>query len=689
MLDSFHTHIRDALADPVLQSALDTNAENRLRAREKAYTSLPEDWMIMRERAHDVRDKTIANLDHYLARFIARTEANGIIVHRANDAAEAVRIVLDFARQNGAQMVAKSKTMVSEEIGLNHALISSGIEVVETDLGEYIIQLRDEPPAHIITPAVHLTREQVGETFHQKLGVPLTNDIEVMTSIARRELRQVFFNADIGISGVNFGVAETGILCMVTNEGNGRMVTTIPPVHVALMGIERLVPSMDDLSLMLALLPRSATGQKITVYVNLIHGPRRSEDADGPRERHLVLVDNGRTDLRKSPLSEALLCIRCGACLNVCPVFREIGGHSYVNPLGKPSTYPGPIGSVVSPGLFGHSEYGQLARASSLCGACKEACPVDIDLPKLLLRVRAGGMSLQPKRAESKIPMSVRLGMRILSWLAIKPKKFAFSQRSAGIVSTVLSRGSGWLRMPGFTGWGSSKDMPKPARHPFRDWWADQSSTEGIREHSVEVDREFIREESPNPQEANGDAQSLIDRFAGELTDLDGNFMRIESLEGRDSQIQRLGAHILSLLREKDISSIMCWHKEQLPIGLIEYLWENGIKVVLEADPSVKAGLTGAFAAVAETGTLALHSGPQRLQAASLLPDVHIVVLYARDIYSSMDQVLHLEEIGDSAAVSLISGPSRTADIEMTLTLGVHGPKEVHVFCLSDGGGKY
>ena len=686
MVDTFHSHIRDALADPVLQSALDTNAENRLRARVKAKTSLPEDWMIMRERAHDVRAKTIANLDHYLAKFIARTEENGIIVHRANDAAEAVQIVLEIAQQNGAQLVAKSKTMVSEEIGLNHALISSGIEVVETDLGEYIVQLRGEPPAHIITPAVHLTREQVGETFHQKLGVPFTNDIKVMTSIARRELRQVFLNADIGISGVNFGVAETGTICMVTNEGNGRMVTTIPPVHVALMGIERLVPSMDDLSLMLALLPRSATGQKITVYVNLIHGPRRSEDADGPRERHLVLVDNGRTDLRKSPLSEALLCIRCGACLNACPVFREIGGHSYVNPLGKPSTYPGPIGSVVSPGLFGHSEYGQLARASSLCGACKEACPVDIDLPKLLLRVRAGGMSLQSKRAESKIPITVRLGMRIFAWLATQPKRFAFSQRSAGILSIVFSRGSGWLRMPGLTGWGISKDLPKPAHHPFRDWWADRSSTKGVRENSDEVDRELTGEESPSTQEANDDTQLLIEKFSDELTELNGHFIRIESLEGRDSQIQRLGMHILSLLREKDISSIMSWQKEQLPDGLIEYLLANGIQIVQEATPTVKAGLTGAFAAVAETGTLALRSGPQRLQAASLLPEVHLVVLDVRDIYRSMDQVLQLEEICQSAAVSLISGPSRTADIEMTLTLGVHGPKEVYVFCLNDGG---
>jgi len=240
--------------------------------------------------------------------------------------------------------------------------------------------------------------------------------------------------------------------------------------------------------------------------------------------------------------------------------------------------------------------------------------------------------------------------------------------------------------MPGLTGWGISKDLPKPAHHPFRDWWADRSSTKGVRENSDEVDRELTGEESPSTQMANDDTQLLIEKFSDELTELNGHFIRIESLEGRDSQIQRLGMHILSLLREKDISSIMSWQKEQLPDGLIEYLLANGIQIVQEATPTVKAGLTGAFAAVAETGTLALRSGPQRLQAASLLPEIHLVVLDVRDIYRSMDQVLRLEEISQSAAVSLISGPSRTADIEMTLTLGVHGPEEVYVFCLNDGG---
>ena len=312
-------------------------------------------------------------------------------MHRAADGREAVEIVLRIAHQHAARLIAKSKTMVGEEIRLNQALEAEGIKAVETDLGEFIVQLRGEPPSHIITPAVHLTRREVGQTFAEKLGIPYTEDIPTLTATARRVLRQTFLEADIGVSGVNVGVAESGTLCIVTNEGNGRMCTTIPKVHIALMGIERMVPTMQDLALILELLPRSATGQKLSVYTSLINSPRTREEIDGAEERHLVLVDNGRLALQKSPMREVLYCIRCGACLNACPVFREIGGHAYYGANGQHTPYPGPIGSAVSPGLFGTDGFGNLARASSLCGACKEACPVDIDLPKLLLRVRAEG----------------------------------------------------------------------------------------------------------------------------------------------------------------------------------------------------------------------------------------------------------------------------------------------------------
>ncbi|HBY08793.1 MAG TPA: hypothetical protein DEH22_13805, partial [Chloroflexi bacterium] len=381
MTTPFHTRIRTALADENLQAALDKNAEQRLAARAKAFGSLTEDLQTLRQRAHAVRAEVIASHEYYLQEFIAKAQNNGFIIHRAADAAAARQIVLEIAQKHGAKLIAKSKTMVSEEIELNRAFEAVGIQPVETDLGEYIVQLRDEPPSHIITPAVHLRRADVGQTFHEKLGIPFTDDIPTMTEAARAALRQTFLNADIGLSGVNFGVAESGAICLVTNEGNGRMVTTVPPVHIALMGIERLVPTFDDLALMLTLLPRSATGQLISVYTQIVRGPRHADEIDGASERHLVLLDNGRSAIRGTPLNDTLLCIRCGACLNACPVFREIGGHAYVGSNGQHTTYPGPIGSALSPALFDAQIFGPLAQASTLCGACKEACPIDIDLP--------------------------------------------------------------------------------------------------------------------------------------------------------------------------------------------------------------------------------------------------------------------------------------------------------------------
>src|SRR5664280_165366 len=396
---TFRARIRKSLADQNLQFALDGNAKRRLVSRLEAISTVP-DFQERRTRAHAIKADVIAHLDEYLRRFITQVTHNGIRVHRAADEKEAIRIFLEIAREHDARLVAKSKSMVSEEINFDHALEPSGLQVIETDLGEYIVQLRGERPSHIITPAVHLTRVQVGQLFHEKLGTPYTEDIPEMVATARRVLRQVFLTADIGVSGVNFGVVDTGTLCLVTNEGNGRMVTTLPPVHVALMGIERIIPSLDDLALFLSLLPRSATGQKLSAYTSLIHSPKRFEDVDGPQERHLILVDNGRSAMRNSPLVEALSCIRCGACLNACPVFREIGGHAYIGQDGAIAPYPGPIGAVVSPVLFGCENFGQLAQASSLCGACQEACPVKINLPDLLLRVRAGEIKSSKKQAE-------------------------------------------------------------------------------------------------------------------------------------------------------------------------------------------------------------------------------------------------------------------------------------------------
>ncbi|MBU0512584.1 MAG: lactate utilization protein [Chloroflexi bacterium] len=515
----FHTHIRTALANETLQAALDANAERRIRARIAAFASLPIDRETLRQRAHAVRSDVIANLDRYLDQFIDKVRGNGITVHRAADAEEARQIVIDITRNSpqktpsktkesfvplsvlsGRKLIAKAKTMVSEEIELNQALEAEGIKVVETDLGEYIVQLRGERPSHIITPAVHLRRQEVGQTFHEKLGIPYTDDIPTLTDAARVALRQTFLNADIGLSGVNFGVAETGSLCILTNEGNGRMVTTVPRVHIALMGMERLVPTLDDLALMLTLLPRSATGQKITVYTQLLHSPRREGELDGAKERHLIILDNGRSALRGSPLNDALMCIRCGACLNACPIFREIGGHAYVGDRGQSTPYPGPIGSVLSPGLFGLAEFGHLAQASTLCGACKEACPIDIDLPGMLLRVRAGMTVSSVQCSVSSVQCSVFSvqssvngqsavsgqrsavgepgiglpkvlcwGLGMFTWVATNPWRFGLAQKLAAIFSRILSPRATYMRLPAITGWGYSKDFPRPVVRPFRE----------------------------------------------------------------------------------------------------------------------------------------------------------------------------------------------------------------------------
>ena len=669
---SFRAKIREKIADDALQVALDANAQRRVQGRINAFASLP-DWKERRQRAHAVRAEVIAHLDEYLDKFIARVTGNGVIVHRAQNAAQATQIVLDIIENSprsrreenisvhpraqsslGGSLVAKSKSMVTEEIGLNHALEAAGHRVVETDLGEYIIQLRGERPSHIITPAVHLRRHEVGELFHKKLGIPYTEDISLLTNTARKVLREVFLNADVGVSGVNFGVAETGTLTLVTNEGNGRMVTTLPPVHIAIMGMERLVPTLDDLALMLSLLPRSATGQKISVYTQLIQRPQPDQ------QRHIILVDNGRSRLRNSSLQEILYCIRCGACLNACPVFREIGGHAYLGADGSIAPYPGPIGSVVSPGLLGKN-YVQLAQASSLCGACKDACPVDIDLPKLLTRVRAG----ETEDQGNALPTPVKFGLRMYARLAKRPGLFAVSQRLAGLGAHLVAP-SGWMKFPAFTGWGYSKDFPRPAVKPFRDKFQE------INHESAEFVEQKERRKDESIEIPQMPKFDLMPQFIKELTTLGGHVVETTAPE--------LSTQLLSLLQEKNINCVQAWDS----ISGVDWdaITEAGISVQHEADETIKAGITGALAGIAETGTLVIHSGNGRPLTASLLPEVHIAILRASDIEENLPKVFELRKIESYESVVLVSGPSRTADIEMTLTIGVHGPGELHVFLL-------
>jgi len=645
----FRNRINKSIADPILQTALDNNTERRLSGSAAAFASIP-DWPARRQRAHRIRADVIEHLDEYLGQFIAHNQENGIIVHTAKDAAEAVRIIIGIARQNSAKLFAKSKSMVSEEIELNHALEKEGMRVVETDLGEYIVQLRHERPSHIITPAAHLTRQQVSQLFHEKIGIPYTEDIPTLTATARQILREVFLTADIGLSGVNFGVANTGGLCIVTNEGNGRMVTSIPKTHIALMGMERLAPNLDDLALLLSLLPRSATGQKLTVYTQLIHKPMPGQT------RHLIILDNGRSKLRNSPLKESLYCIRCGACLNACPVFRELGGHAYIGRDQSIAPYPGPIGSVISPGLIGEN-FVHLAQASSLCGACKDACPVDIDLPKMLTRVRAGYANEErgkKKNGGEGLAWSTKFFLKVYTRLATQPKWFALSQKFASLGTRLLSPRSQWMPLPAFTGWGLSKDFPRFAGKTFRERFVSKPGP------TFEYSRHRNEKAAPTPEDVGVQARDKIEQFTTELTALSGNV----------HPTNNPARSIIEFLASKSINRIYLQ-----PNVLDENLLRRaGIEFTHEPDPRLTVGVTKAWAGLADTGSV-LEADDELL--GSLLPEIHITVLRSSAILPSLPEAMPLAS-GKNAV--FITGPSRTADIEMTLTIGVHGPKEIHVF---------
>ncbi len=448
----------EALADEKLQSALASASQRMCEQRERAFAQFPP-GEALRDRAQWIKRQTLAELDRHLERLSSRVEARGGVVHWAADARQACEIVLEIVRRRGGRRVVKGKSMTSEEIGLNDALTAAGIEAVETDLGEYIIQLADETPSHIIVPAIHKTVEDVAALFERKHGETRGADHEALTREARQRLRAKFLSADVGVTGVNFAVAETGSVAIVENEGNIRLSSSLPGCHIALMGMEKVIPDLSALSVFLRILARSATGQKMSSYVSLVTGPRRDDEEDGPEEFHLVILDNGRSRLLADPvLGEALGCIRCGACLNVCPVYRHAGGHAYG------WVYPGPIGSVIDPSLLGHEQARPLPFASSLCGACRDVCPVRIDLPRLLrgqrdnvVAQRAAPLAALAARAYREMmsrPSLYRLAFRTVYWLS-RPLV------PLGLIS--------WL--PGLRGWTRYRDLPLPARESFRARW--------------------------------------------------------------------------------------------------------------------------------------------------------------------------------------------------------------------------
>jgi L-lactate dehydrogenase complex protein LldF len=376
------TYIKSALKDDRLRQAVDNATQTALQKRTDKVSQMPY-WEELRHQAHAVKRQVMEHLDEHLVTFEEQCEKNGIRVHWAADSEEARQIVLQIAEENHVRAVVKSKSLTTEEIHLNKFLIERGIETLETDLGEYIVQLLDQIPSHLTAPALHLTRKDVGKIFHEKLGVPYTEEPTELLAIARAKLRQKYLAADMGISGVNFAVADAGCFVVVENEANARLSISLPKIHVAVMGIEKLIPSFAELPVFLKLLAPSATGQKQTVYVNIVGGPLRSINGEGPEQVHVILLDNGRSKILADPqLRETLFCIRCGACLNVCPIYQQVGGHAYG------WVYMGPIGATLIPQFLGTREGRYAPFVSSLCGACFQICPLRINIPHHLVRLR-------------------------------------------------------------------------------------------------------------------------------------------------------------------------------------------------------------------------------------------------------------------------------------------------------------
>ena len=466
---NFKANATVALADVQLQAALGNLKGGLVANRTRATNALPE-FEALREVAKDIKNHTIANLDLYLEAYEKNARAAGAIVHYAETAVDARELILKICRDADAKVVTKGKSMVSEEIGLNaHLEAAGGIEVVETDLGEYLVQIRHETPSHIIAPAIHLTQDQVEQDF-RRLHTHLPKDRVLvepaqLVDEARKILRQKFISADVGITGANFLVAETGSSIIVTNEGNGDLTQSLAKTHVVITSIEKLVPTLEDVSTILRLLARSATGQEFSTYTTFSTGGRRAADPDGPVNYHVVILDNGRTDLIGTEFQDVLRCIRCGACMNHCPVYGAIGGHAYG------WVYPGPIGSVLTPALIGVKEAGNLPNASTFCGKCADVCPMKIPLPDLMRHWR------EAEFAAGDLPAAMKAGLKGWAFFAKRPRLYHLAAKLGIPALSLFGRRRGrFAKLPFAGGWTRHRDMPAPQGRTFQQLWAEHQA---------------------------------------------------------------------------------------------------------------------------------------------------------------------------------------------------------------------
>lgn len=628
-------------ADAVLAGAVRHTTEKLAGGRLAALGAMA-DPGAARARARSARQSAVSRLGETLAMFEAAAARNGTQVHRAADAAAAVRIVTNILERARARRIVKSKSMATEECHLRECLEAQGREVVETDLGEWIVQLAGQMPSHIIVPAVHLPRQRIRVLLSAVAGRDLGPETPALAGFAREHLRGKFLEAEAGISGANVLIAETGSLMIVSNEGNARMCTTLPRVHIAVVGVEKVVRGWADALSVLAVLPRSATGQAITQYVSWISGPRRPEDpeGDGPDEVHVVLLDNGRSALVGTPAEELLYCIRCGACLNVCPVYRNMGGHAYG------SVYPGPIGAALTPRLTGGRVGRDLPWASSLCGACREACPVGIQLDDQLIALRA----------EYPKPMGERLAMRAFAAAGGRPAVFATALR----VARVVLGGKPVDRLPGvLDGWTRSRRLRglAPLSRGLSSRAADELRVVEVRgpeSTPVLSPTEVPSETAATPTAAADLVTAFVQRWRAQ-----GGQAVVVERSGLEAAVREaVGAGPVSA--DPFLSGLVEGIPESAPLG-------------------AAVGLIWAEAAAAETASIVLQSGGHTERRRSLLPPRIVFVVDEAMLHGDLPAAFAALDLVDPAtprpaAVTLVSGPSRSADIENDLVIGVHGP---------------